>query len=159
MSVPVTSVPRSVLRDDVDLLHAQRPETGCFADQVVDRLRAVEATHEWNRAERARVIAPLADLQIRGAPGPGGKHPERALHRRNELVGLGEVAPTPQLRHERWQLGQAQEEVDLGDLSGELPLRDAGPDTRRRPRPRGGLPPSCRTLPGSSRSIALWPLG
>ena len=53
-------------RDDVDFLHAHFTEPGRFADEEINRLRAMQPAHERNRTERTCVIAPLADLRVGG---------------------------------------------------------------------------------------------
>ena len=60
----IAAVVREVLRDEIHLARALRLEQLRFAHDLVERERAVLAAHERNRAERAAVIAPFADLEI-----------------------------------------------------------------------------------------------
>ena len=60
----VAPVVREILRDEIDLARALRLEQLRLAHDLVERERAVLAAHERNRAERAAVIAPFADLEV-----------------------------------------------------------------------------------------------
>ena len=79
----VPAVPGRVLRDDVDLLHTRGPEQDGFPHEFVDRLRSVQATHQRDRTKRARVVASLADLEVRRVQCVAGQHAEGLLHHRD----------------------------------------------------------------------------
>src|SRR5688572_4419011 len=53
-----------ILGDEIDLLGTLSLELLRFLNQPSERLRAMLAAHQRDRAERAGVIAPLGNLQI-----------------------------------------------------------------------------------------------
>ncbi len=115
----ITTVPGRVLRHDVELPHAGRRQPLRLAHELLEGLGAMQAAHQRDRAERARVVAPFADLEIRRVRRVAGEDAERPLHERHPLR-LGEVAPIAQRRNQAAQLAQPQEEVDLRDLHRQL---------------------------------------
>src|SRR5262249_61120778 len=90
----------------------------------LDRAASLEAAHLGDRAERARIVATLADLQVRVAA-PAREDPRGGLvvePRRERL--LGEARERRKARgggRRELQLVQPDERVHLGDLLGELP--------------------------------------
>ena len=119
----VLAVARRVLRDQDELRDALRLEAPRLGDERLDRAAPLEAPHLRNRAEGARVVAPLADLEVRVAPA-AREHPRRELvvePRRQRLVR--EPRQRRQARRGRrrvLELVEADEGVHLGDLLREL---------------------------------------
>ena len=62
----VMPVAREVLRDQVDLAHAGRAERAGLGDDVVELPATLRAAQLRDDAERARPIAALGDLDVRG---------------------------------------------------------------------------------------------
>ena len=77
LSRRVEAVGGAVLGDDDQFLHAGGGEVLRFFDQHLDRLAAVLAAHLRDRAERAGVVAALADAQV-----------GEALRRQQEALGV-----------------------------------------------------------------------
>src|SRR5690242_15965659 len=60
----VDAIGARVLRDDEQFLHAGSKQTLGFAEHLADRARDEIAAHRRNDAERAAVVAALADLEV-----------------------------------------------------------------------------------------------
>ncbi len=112
-----------VLRDEDELGDALRLEPLRFPHQRVDAARPLEPPHLWDRAERAGVVAPLGDLEVRVAAAsgqdarrqvvvePGGEGLGREPRERREAEGG---------RRGLLELVEAEEVVHLRDLGREL---------------------------------------
>ena len=88
------------------------------------------SAHQRNRAERAAVVASLADLEVAHGRRVAGIH----AHPWMRCDGLADESLLAQSRHELVHLRRAEEEVDFGEHVGELvtmPL-DHAPDGHHR---------------------------
>ena len=86
----IAAVVREILRDEIDLARALRLEQLRLAHDVVERERAMLAAHQRNRAERAPVVASLADLEIAHVREPADElraRPDAARARRRRRAG------------------------------------------------------------------------
>ncbi len=115
----ILAVAGGVLGDQVELGDPRRLELPRLGDQALDRAAAEAAAPDRDRAEGARVVAPLGDLEIRvplGGEQPGGGVVEDHVGRRGQRRAAAELHHIPHLA----ELVEADEAVDLGDLPGEL---------------------------------------
>src|ERR1041385_3981315 len=90
------------------------------------------AAHEWNRAERAAVIAAFADLEVAHVRQSAGEHSHAGVHRRH-IVGRQESALL-ELWNESIHFRRTEEEIDLGQRVDQLVLvpLDHTPDANDR---------------------------
>ena len=70
---------RQVLRHEVDLPRALCLEELRLTNHLVQRKRPVLAAHQWNGAEGASMIAPLAHLEIPDVRSVAGKEPHARM--------------------------------------------------------------------------------
>ena len=107
-----------VLRDEVDLLRPLGLQRLRLAHQPLERLGAVLAAHQRDRAERAGVIAPFGDLEVADVVGAAQELADAGM--RGD--GIREQAPLSERGDELVQIGESQEEIDFRHLSCQLLL-------------------------------------
>ena len=107
-----------ILGDEVDLPRSLRLERLRLSHQPLERLGAVLPPHQRDRAERARVVAPLGDLQVAHV----GLVPEELPHTGVSGDRVVDQAPLGELGDEMMEVREAEEQVDLGDLALQLLL-------------------------------------
>ena len=99
LPVDVDPVEGGVLGHDDELAHAVGREFPGLADHLPHRLARMPAAHAWNRAEGARPVAPLGDLEIgdvaRRHPHASGVVEGPCRSRAEDAALLGEPADEP----------------------------------------------------------------
>src|SRR5688572_19835439 len=87
-----------------------------FVQQLVHRERPMPAAHEWDRAERAPVVASLAHLEVAHVR----EFARIDSHARVRHARIAQYATALEFGDETIHLGRAEEEVDLGKVIEEL---------------------------------------
>ena len=107
-----------VLRHEIDLARALRFEQLRVANHLVQRERAMLATHERNGAEGTSMVAAFAHLEVANVWRVAGEETHAGVDRRHVVdqpAGL-------QFGQQPIHLRRAEKEIDLGQRLGELAL-------------------------------------
>jgi len=75
----IASIVGEILGDEIQLARSLQLEELCLAHDLVEREGTVPATHQWNRAEGAAVVAAFADLHVPHVRQIAGVHPDARM--------------------------------------------------------------------------------